>query len=43
MIGCLYTTSLYVFVHKYFWFGVTVVFFLVLVFLMLQELSKAHP
>ena len=41
MIGCLYTAALYAPVHKYFWFGVAVVFFLVLVFLMLQELSKA--
>ena len=31
MIGCLYTSSIYAPVHKYFWFGVAVVFFLVLV------------
>jgi bacteriorhodopsin len=41
MIGCLYTAAIYAPVHKYFWFGVAVVFFLVLVFLMFQELSKA--
>ena len=31
MIGCLYTSSIYAPVHKYFWFGVAVVFFFVLV------------
>lgn len=36
MIGCLYTAALYAPVHKYFWFGVAVVFYLVLVFLMFQ-------
>ena len=41
MIGCLYTAAIYAPVHRYFWFGVAVVFFLVLVFLMFQELSKA--
>jgi bacteriorhodopsin len=41
MIGCLYTAALYAPEHKYFWFGVAVVFYLVLVFLMFQELSKA--
>ena len=41
MIGCLYTAALYAPVHKFFWFGVAVIFFLVLVFLMFQELSKA--
>ena len=41
LIGCLYTAALYAPIHKFFWFGVAVIFFLVLVFLMFQELSKA--
>ena len=41
MVGCLYTAAIYAPEHKYFWFGVAIVFYLVLVFLMFQELSKA--